>query len=237
MFRLRTAACAAVAAFLLPLPAQAATLFNFELNGNYANAAGAGTITPKGGALAPGGYRFGANQGLTIDLGDTALGEYAIEVRFSFANTLNYRKIIDFAGGTLDAGLYNNSGRLAFFNRAHTNVITMAPDQLATVRLERTAAGLVTGYVNGQQQWTFTDAAGLAMFRPGRAINLFIDDGAVGGEASAGYVDYVRVFDTPTGTLPVGGVPEPSTWALLILGFGAVGSALRARRRPAFSIA
>jgi hypothetical protein len=32
-----------------------------------------------------------------------------------------------------------------------------------------------------------------------------------------------------------GGVPEPSTWALLILGFGAVGGALRRRRTLAFA--
>lgn len=30
---------------------------------------------------------------------------------------------------------------------------------------------------------------------------------------------------------PMGGVPEPATWALLIMGFGAVGGAMRARKR------
>lgn len=30
-----------------------------------------------------------------------------------------------------------------------------------------------------------------------------------------------------------GGVPEPATWALMLMGFGAVGSALRRSRRPA----
>ncbi len=31
---------------------------------------------------------------------------------------------------------------------------------------------------------------------------------------------------------PVGWVPEPSTWAMMIMGFGAAGAALRSRRRP-----
>jgi len=30
-----------------------------------------------------------------------------------------------------------------------------------------------------------------------------------------------------------GGVPEPSTWAMMLLGFGAMGFALRRRKRPA----
>jgi len=34
-----------------------------------------------------------------------------------------------------------------------------------------------------------------------------------------------------------GGVPEPASWALMILGFGGVGAALRSRRRPALAAA
>jgi hypothetical protein len=46
--------------------------------------------------------------------------------------------------------------------------------------------------------------------------------------------DAVATFDDP----PVpAGVPEPSAWALMILGFGAAGAALRARRRPAPTLA
>ena len=32
------------------------------------------------------------------------------------------------------------------------------------------------------------------------------------------------------------GVPEPATWAMMILGFGAVGASLRSRRRPALAL-
>jgi hypothetical protein len=42
----------------------------------------------------------------------------------------------------------------------------------------------------------------------------------------------VRVLITAAGvTSPTGGVPEPTTWALLLVGFGLAGSGLRARRR------
>jgi hypothetical protein len=38
-------------------------------------------------------------------------------------------------------------------------------------------------------------------------------------------------------TPPVSGVPEPATWAMLIVGFGAIGAALRSRRKLAFTAA
>lgn len=51
-----------------------------------------------------------------------------------------------------------------------------------------------------------------------------IDDPAYAGFSIVG---------VPTGDLPttVGGVPEPATWAMMILGFGLSGAAIRSRRR------
>jgi hypothetical protein len=46
--------------------------------------------------------------------------------------------------------------------------------------------------------------------------------------------DFVAIddlqFDNQT-VPPNGGIPEPSTWAMMLLGFGALGTALRSRRR------
>lgn len=47
--------------------------------------------------------------------------------------------------------------------------------------------------------------------------------GSIGGGGSSVYADNFS-FDTA--------VPEPSTWALMILGFGSAGAAMRRRRRP-----
>ena len=53
------------------------------------------------------------------------------------------------------------------------------------------------------------------------------------GEAAQFTVGYngADAFDTTGFRLSVAGVPEPATWALMIMGFGAVGGSLRARRR------
>jgi hypothetical protein len=57
------------------------------------------------------------------------------------------------------------------------------------------------------------------------AASDLVFGGVFGGNAVAGYVglDNVAVVDM--------GVPEPGTWALMLLGFGALGGALRRSRR------
>jgi hypothetical protein len=67
------------------------------------------------------------------------------------------------------------------------------------------------------------------------------------GDAGSGIGDhtilYLFTFDTPTTSLDLNqngfsngliignGVPEPATWAMMLLGFGTVGFTLRRRRR------
>lgn len=42
---------------------------------------------------------------------------------------------------------------------------------------------------------------------------------------------------TVGGTITVNGVPEPATWAMMLIGFGAIGASMRRRRSPAVAIA
>jgi hypothetical protein len=54
--------------------------------------------------------------------------------------------------------------------------------------------------------------------------NLLFDTFGVGGN-DVGYLDNILVQSTPMG------VPEPASWALMILGFGLAGVTVRGRRR------
>lgn len=65
---------------------------------------------------------------------------------------------------------------------------------------------------------------------------LFYDENAI----TSGSVDLAVLFPNNTGWSHVtwfdtgdpGGVPEPGTWAMMLMGFGATGFALRRRRKP-----
>jgi hypothetical protein len=103
----------------------------------------------------------------------------------------------------------------------------------------------VRAYLDGVERFSFNDATSMdAVFSgPGGIATFFRDNN---GEASAGFVDFIRLYDRVlTGTevaslygsgtplrefeVPVSTVPEPSAWAMLILGLGAVGAAMRRR--------
>ncbi|TAL28502.1 PEPxxWA-CTERM sorting domain-containing protein [Phenylobacterium sp.] len=60
------------------------------------------------------------------------------------------------------------------------------------------------------------------------AADTVLFSGQLDARTTANF-DAVAKFDAPS----VGGIPEPSTWAMMILGFGAAGAAMRSRRRVA----
>lgn len=63
---------------------------------------------------------------------------------------------------------------------------------------------------------------------------VFAWSGSVGGNTYQEYVDGSSFVRTNNRAFTLSGaVPEPQTWALMILGFGALGMAARARRRAA----
>lgn len=224
----------AVAALVAAAPLQAAVIGDFRLDGSLDNQAGGPlTLTSNGGTLGATGINFGVNQGPTIS-GLSSPADFSIEFRFSFDTLGGYRKLVDFLDLTADAGVYAYDRTLNFYPCCGSAPV-FTQGQLATVVLTRDSAGSVFGYVDGAQVLALTDFSQTVNVTK---LHFFRDDSGTGSEASAGFVDYIRIYDTaltgaevaaltPPGSAPA--VPEPATWAMMISGFGLAGAAMRRR--------
>lgn len=246
---------AAVIALLTAGTADAAAIIPshiYEFSGSAADANGGPAMTLGSGASfvgmgATGGLRFADNQGPTIANAFANPFVYSLDMFFSLDVVHRFRRLIDFANGSRDEGLYLEDGDLRFYGHSVNADTNVQPGQMAHLAVTRDAAHRVRVYLNGVERFSANDAAnGLAAFsKPGGVARFFRDDNA---ESSPGFVDFIRLYDraldasevaslhndgTPLREFqaPVSAVPEPATWATMLAGFFLTGGALRRRRR------
>ena len=224
-----------LAAALLSLasaPSALAQTHVYTLNNTLADSNGGPSLVPNGstgtGALSASGYTFTANQGLGLSNALTDPGNYSISLTFSLTDLLGYKKLIDFKNLVSDNGLYLLNGQLDYYPTALTATTTVAANQSVTVNLTRNSATqLVTGSVNGVQQFSFTDTTNDAVFSTANGqINFFQDDNATGqNEAGPGTVTRITITGAP--------VPEASATVSLglLLALGMGGLVVAAKRK------
>lgn len=92
------------------------------------------------------------------------------------------------------------------------------------------SVGLVTGSTRGIDIDAFGFDATSA-FRYVRLIDVLAEGGTGNGGSVGADIDAVGAISTRRFTPPDNGVPEPGTWALMLLGFGGAGAVLRSARR------
>jgi hypothetical protein len=133
----------------------------------------------------------------------------SVVVVFRLADTEGYRRILDFAGGVSDAGLYNLDGRVVIYGAHTSSKDVVLNNSYAEIALTNTAVAggseQVTAYLNGTEV-----AAGKAPtgFDLGSGQLRFFRDntqGAFPAEESSGAVSCVLVYD---GTLAPGEVSQ-----------------------------
>lgn len=143
--------------------------------------------------------RFPQSNGVMLQptTGVIANNEYTIVVYFKLDNVSGFRRLLDFKNGTSDLGLYVQSGFLTFYPFTSGPTAPIAANTYVQVVLTRTAAGMVTGYVNGVQQFSFTDSGGAAIIDSNNALRFFKDNTSGGstGEESAGNVARIRLYN------------------------------------------
>lgn len=108
---------------------------------------------------------------------------------------------------------------------------------LLTINVNSAAAP--ASFTRSSQGWYYTDwttysfdVAAAGLLGHSFMLSLLANDCPYGGHAGYAYLDGFGGVVPP----PSSAVPEPATWAMMIIGFGAVGSMARsARRRVAYA--
>lgn len=104
--------------------------------------------------------KFPTNNGLVLSptTGVIPNDVYTIAILFKFDEVNKVRRILDFKNGASNSGLYATAdNKLRFNPNAVGSVSPLSAGVYMQVVLSRDAAGVVTGYVNGAQQFQFTD--------------------------------------------------------------------------------
>ena len=140
---------------------------------------------------------FSQNNGLSLSSTSGVIPNdtYSIVVLFSFEQTSSYRRIIDFKNGSSDNGLYQSYGHLYFYPPGYGSSAPISANTYAQVVITRDSSGTVTGYVDGTQQFQFSDSSNYGVIS-NNTLRFFRDDGSY-SEASAGSVARIRIYDGP----------------------------------------
>jgi hypothetical protein len=139
--------------------------------------------------------RFGFNQGVALapTTGVIPSNSYTIVMLFRLDSVSGFVRLVDFKNRASDNGLYIQNGRL----ENCTTCTNISASTYVQVVYTRTAAGTFTAYVNGVQQGQGPDTNGDLVIDGNNRLGFFQDDLAAGGEASAGNVARIRLYDAP----------------------------------------
>jgi hypothetical protein len=180
--------------------------------------------------------------GLTFDTnGLLTADSYSVALTFKFnERDGQWRRIMDVSDRTSDNGLYADPFNNLNVFPSSGSAVNFTSGQYRNVVL--TVNGGQTGvFVDGGASFTANNNVMHLNNGPGR-LTFFADNavGGGGGEWSSGSIAALRIYD---GVLNAGeiqalnavpfvssAVPEPTTWAMMLIGFGAVGYSMRRRK-------
>lgn len=224
---------------LAPALAAQAQTHEYALTHSLHDLHGGTALVSHGGQIADDGYRFQHNQGLSLNVNLGA--SWSVVLRSSFNDNRNYNKILDLDGGRIDDGFYSHHGAARWYDVARNTTPVYIDRQFAITVLTRSADGMLRAYVNGVQQFSVLDAAGIGVQSAIDPLRFFMDDNRTRDEASDGVVSYIGLYDDAltaeqiaaidgTPTVPIT-VSEPgSIWSLTGAMLGLVFVAVRRRR-------
>ena len=137
--------------------------------------------------------------GLRLDGGALLpLDTYSIAMWVSLAATDSYAKLVDTNNLGADLGLYAQSTDLRYFTDGSTDGDAFTAGEFHHVVVTRAADGSYTGYLDGRQQFRFTDGDNAQQTRISaeRILHFLRDDNTTtNGEASDAQLLRIRLYD------------------------------------------
>jgi large repetitive protein len=140
-------------------------------------------------------YRFaqGSSVALNPANGVIPTNIYTMVLLFRFDDVSGWRRILDFKNPPADFGLYQFSGTLNFYGGASGPGGGIANSNYVQVVITHDASSNVVGYVNGAQQFTFTDVNNYATLSGSPQQIRFFKDNTT--EDGAGAMARIRLYD------------------------------------------
>ena len=138
-------------------------------------------------------FSQGNGVSLSPTSGVVANDTYTIVMLFSLQATSGYRRLIDFKNAGSDNGLYAQYGHLYFYPSAYASPVSIPANTWVQLVLTRDNTGTVTGYVDGVQQFQFSDSSNNGVISS-NTLRFFRDDGGA-FESSAGSVARIRLYN------------------------------------------
>lgn len=140
--------------------------------------------------------KFDSNNGVAMfsTAGVVSNQSYTVVVLFSLNQTFDNYRLLDFKNGTSNNGLYCSFDRVVFTSKGGSDNRVLTPNNFVQLAMSRNTAGNVAVYVNGISQFSFVDTNSDALLE-GNTLRFFRDN-AGDGEASAGFVARIRLYNT-----------------------------------------
>lgn len=181
--------------------------------------------------------------GLTFDsTGLLTPDKYSVALKFEFLDRPGaWRRIIDVEGRQSDNGFYVDPGNNLDVFPISGSGVPFTTGEYHTVILTVDTSGTlnnVHAYIDGLAGSLEATTNIMAISNTG-LVNLFLDNVVAGGqfewsEARIAQADFYNgILGQQDVIVITGGVPEPATWAMMLLGFGGLGAMMRRRRAQA----